>query len=76
MKNISNTSKIIIWLSTIIWAIMMLTISFLMYIDIKISVHYSFEIWLELVKSLLLWHIICCIIALLTDIIQKKIKKM
>ena len=46
MSNISNTSKFIIWVSTILWSIIMLLISYLMYIDIKISVHYSFEIWL------------------------------
>ncbi len=68
---ISRHSKITLVASSSLWAIITAAVCALMYFDIQVSSHFSFEILLEFAKAIDLWYIICVICAFIIDRISK-----
>lgn len=73
MNLITKKSKAIIYISTIIWSIIMLIISAMMYLEIQISDHFSHFILLEFAKSIISCYIISIGCASIIDIVNKKV---
>ena len=69
---ISKQSKIALYVSTCLWALIMLIICLLMHYQIQISEHFSYYILLEFAKAIDLWYIICIFGAFAIDITNKK----
>lgn len=69
---ISKHSRIALFSATGLWALIMLTVSALMYNRIQVSAHFSYEILLEFSKAIDLWYIICIFCAFAIDIANKK----
>lgn len=74
MISMTKSSKIIVSTITLLWSCIMLAVSCLMYFQISVSTHYSFEILLEFTKAITLWYIIGIATAFAVDITLKNIK--
>ena len=70
--NIARQAKAVIYIISIIWAIITLTVCMLIYFNISISTHFSFEILLEFSKAIDLWYILGLAMAAAIDIANKK----
>ena len=73
MFNLSKTSKISLYIITILWSIIMLITSYLIAFGINISTHFSYNILIEFAESIALWYVISIAIILLFEI--DKIKR-
>ena len=70
--NISKHSRIALFISTGLWAVIMLVISILMYCKIDVSQHFSYYVLLEFSKAIDLWYILCVLSAFAIDVTNKK----
>ena len=72
MNSISKQAKTILSITTCLWSLIILIISFMIYSEIQINTFHSFEIMIEFSKGITLWYILSVFIAYIID---TKIKK-
>lgn len=72
MINITSKSKIAIYISTVIWSVIMMIISAMLYFDIEISNHFTYYILMELASAITLCYSISIGCACIIDYTVKK----
>lgn len=68
----TKQSKIILYGSTALWSVIMLIISTLMFYEVSINIHFSYNILLEFTKAIALWYILCIAVTLIYELDKRK----
>ena len=72
MDRITKQAKSIVHITTSIWALVMMIVSFMMYFNIEIHTHQSINILLEFSKAITLWYVLSILTAFFIDTTIKK----